>query len=135
MESLTAIKYVTEGLVLLIVLAFILLLAFRPKSASKKALAQKGILSPDNELYLPYKREDRYGLLGAKPQPLSEYARLAVLAVTVVPLKFTGAFLSLLALHLMCRHVPSRLSADEPHSNSVLCEDFAEHELCLNCPS
>ena len=106
MNSLTAIKFVTEGVIVCIVLAFVLLLVLRPKPASKKALAQKGILSPDHELYAPYKREDQYGLLGAEPQPMLEYARLAVLGVTVVPLKFMGAFLSVLTVNLMCRQAP-----------------------------
>ena len=111
MDSLKAIKYVTEGMIVLVVLAFLLLLVLRPKPASKKALGQKGILSPDHELYAPYKRVDQYGLLGAEPQPLLEYARLAVLAVTVVPLKSMGAFLSLLTVNLMCRQGPSLCSA------------------------
>lgn len=103
MVSFTAINYVSGGLVLLIVLAFVLILALKPKPASMKARAQRGILSPDHELYAPYKREDQYGLLGAEPQPLSEYGRLAVLAMTVVPLKFMGAFVSVLTVNVMCR--------------------------------
>ena len=105
MLSLT-IKYVAEIMVLLIAVAFVLLLVLRPKPPSKKALFQEGILSPEDVLYEPYKREDQYGLLGTEPQPLSEYARLAVLAVTVVPLKFMGAFLSVLTVNLMCRRAP-----------------------------
>ncbi len=116
MNSLTAIKYVTEGMIVCIVLAFVLILVLRPKPASKKALAQKGILSPDHELYAAYKREDQYGLLGAEPQPMLEYARLAVLGVTVAPLKFTGAFLSVLTVNLMCRQA---LFSSQP--NDVLC--------------
>ena len=116
MVSLTAIKYVTEGMIVFIVLAFVLLLALRPKPASKKALAQKGILSPDHELYAPYKREDQYGLLGAEPQPMLEYARLAVLAVTVAPLKFTGATLSILTLNLMCRQASFDIEPSSPYA-------------------
>jgi hypothetical protein len=92
-------------MVLLTVVAFVLLLVLRPKPPSKKALSQKGVLSPEHVLYEPFKREDQYGLLGAEPQPLTEYARLAVLAVTVVPLKFMGAFLSVLTVNMMCRRV------------------------------
>ena len=104
MVSPATIKYATEGMILLVLAAFVLLLVLRPKPASKKALKQEGLLNPDHKLYEPYKRVDQYGLLGAEPQPLLEYGRLAVLAVTLVPIKFTGAFLSVLTLNLMCRY-------------------------------
>ena len=103
MMSPATLKYATEGMILLVIAAFVLLLILRPKPASKRALKQQGLLSPDHQLYDSYKRVDQYGLLGAEPQPLLEYGRLAVLAVTVVPIKFMGAFLSVLTLNLMCR--------------------------------
>lgn len=128
MLSLT-IKYVAEIMVLLIALAFVLLLVLRPKPPSKKALSQKGILSPEDVLYEPYKRGDQYGLLGAEPQPLSEYARLAVLAVTVVPLKFMGAFLSVLTVNLMCRRA-SLLSPCSFWPTLPLAEDSKYSSCC-----
>ena len=122
------IQHVAEIMVLLIAVAFILLLVLRPKPPSKKALSQKGVLSPEDILYEPYKREDRYGLLGAEPQPFSEYARLAVLAVTVVPLKFMGAFLSVLTVNLMCRR--ASLSAPCSFWPALPPAELSKHPSC-----
>ena len=53
--------------------------------------------------FAPYIRHDQYGHLGTAPQRPLEYLRLAVLAVTVVPLKIAGALFCLTAFYLVCR--------------------------------
>ncbi len=38
-------------------------------------------------IYDPFRRHDRYGTMGTKRQPWTEYVRLALLGITLVPLK------------------------------------------------
>jgi hypothetical protein len=42
---------------------------------------------PKDSIYDPYRRTDRYGIMGAAPQPWTEYARLILLGITLVPIK------------------------------------------------
>ena len=53
--------------------------------------------------FAPYIRHDQYGHLGLVPQTPLEYLRLALLAVTVVPLKIAGALFCLTTFYLICR--------------------------------
>ena len=53
--------------------------------------------------HLPFARNDRYGDMGTSPQPLAERCRLAVLAVTILPLKVVGAASCIIGFHLVCR--------------------------------
>ena len=63
-------------------------------------------LDTSDPLYDAFRRSDRYGTLGRKPQPVLEYIRLAVLAAVLVPIKFVGALLCVLAFHIICRWAP-----------------------------
>ena len=53
--------------------------------------------------HLPFARNDRYGDMGIKPQPLAEKCRLAVLSVTTLPLKVIGAASCIIGFYLVCR--------------------------------
>ena len=53
--------------------------------------------------HLPFARNDRYGDMGTKPQPLVERCRLAVLTVTILPLKVIGAASCIIGFYLLCR--------------------------------
>lgn len=64
-------------------------------------------LDTSDPLYDAFRRSDHYGTLGRKPQPVLEYIRLAVLAVVLVPIKFVGALLCVLAFHIICRWAPT----------------------------
>ena len=63
-------------------------------------------LDTSDPLYDAFRRSDHYGTLGRKPQPVLEYIRLAVLAAVLVPIKFFGALLCVLAFHIICRWAP-----------------------------
>ena len=45
-----------------------------------------------NPLYDPFRRHDQYGTMGVAPQPWWEILRLAILAVTLLPVKAAGVF-------------------------------------------
>ncbi|BDA43236.1 Lysophosphatidylcholine acyltransferase 1 [Coccomyxa sp. Obi] len=96
-----------------------------------RSKSDSGPLNLQNELYEPFVRHDQYGPLGAKPQPLLEYLRLAVLLVTLAPIKFTSATLCVVAVHLLCRVsviLPKGIQAQVVASlGKVLCR------LCLLC--
>lgn len=47
---------------------------------------------PKDPLYDPYRRTDRYGIMGKAPQPWTEYARLFLLGITLVPIKAVVCF-------------------------------------------
>lgn len=47
---------------------------------------------PQGHIYDPYRRTDRYGLMGAARQPWTEYLRLFLLGITLVPLKGVVCF-------------------------------------------
>lgn len=100
---MSAIGYIIEAFMVLVLIVFALLVLFRPKPALPQKKSDTGPLDFNNELYEPFQRHDQYGALGAKPQPMLEYLRLAVLLVTIAPFKFMSAFICVLSVHLMCR--------------------------------
>ena len=53
--------------------------------------------------HLPFQRNDRYGDMGKKPQPLTERCRLAFLSVTLLPLKVICAGCCIISFYLVCR--------------------------------
>ncbi len=93
---------------LLVGLVFLALLKYRPRPARPQPKEREGVLHPDDPLYDSFRRHDQYGKLGADPQPLLEYLRLAFLLTTVVPLRFIAAFSCVFGVHVMCRHAPPR---------------------------
>lgn len=101
--SMSTIVYALEAVMILVLIVFVLLLSFRPKPARIPSKSSSGVLNTDHDLYEPFKRHDQYGDLGAKPQPMLEYLRLAVLTVFLTPLRFYGAFMCVLSVHIMCR--------------------------------
>lgn len=102
---IAAIGYILEAFMVLVFTVFLLLLLFRPKPAIVRSKSDTGPLNLQNELYEPFVRHDQYGPLGAKPQPLLEYLRLAVLLVTIAPIKFASATLCVVGVHLSCRYL------------------------------
>lgn len=56
-----------------------------------------------NPVYAPYQRIDAYGTMGLRPQPLLERARLALAAVTLVPMRFFSAFACIVIYYCICR--------------------------------
>ena len=94
------------GYMLYVLVAFVALLRFRPRPARPQPKGVTGVLSTDDELYDAFRRHDQYGLLGAQPQPLREYLRLAILLTTLAPLKAFIAFSCVFAVHLQCRCPP-----------------------------
>ncbi len=102
---ISAIGYVIEAFMILVFTVFLLLLFFRPKPATVRSKSDTGPLNLQNELYEPFVRHDQYGPLGANPQPLLEYLRLAVLLVTIAPIKFASATLCVVGVHLLCRYL------------------------------
>ena len=53
--------------------------------------------------HAPFTRDDRYGDMGTKPQPLAERCRLALLTVTILPLKVVAAASCIISFYLVCR--------------------------------
>ena len=53
--------------------------------------------------HLPFQRTDQYGDMGQKPQPLFETFRLALLSVTVLPVKMLCAASCIGSFYLVCR--------------------------------
>jgi len=53
--------------------------------------------------HLPFQRNDQYGHMGKKPQPLAERLRLALLSVTVLPIKILCAASCISGFYLVCR--------------------------------
>lgn len=51
----------------------------------------------------PFRRHDQYGLEGAAPQSVLEYLRLAIAAVTILPLKLVGCLALLIGCYSMCK--------------------------------
>lgn len=91
---------------LYVLVALLALLKFRPRPARPQPKGVTGVLSTDDKLYDSFRRHDQYGLLGAQPQPLLEYLRLAVFLTTLAPLKFIIALSCIVAVHLQCRCAP-----------------------------
>ncbi|TVU21218.1 hypothetical protein EJB05_30843 [Eragrostis curvula] len=56
-----------------------------------------------DDMFAPYARRDAYGPMGRGPLPAAEAARLALIAVVLVPLRFVAGMLVLLAYYLVCR--------------------------------
>lgn len=59
----------------------------------------------NDRLYDPFVRDDQYGTLGRKPQSLLEYARLVIMAFTLVPMKFLGCLACVAYVWTLCRCV------------------------------
>lgn len=74
-----------------------------PAGATNGAAAPPDRPWEADPLYQPFKRTDFYGELGLRPLSVLEKARLAVLAVLVVPVKLLGALACLVAYYLICR--------------------------------
>ena len=53
--------------------------------------------------HLPFQRNDQYGDMGQKPQPLLERTRLALLSISVLPVKVLCAASCILGFYLVCR--------------------------------
>ena len=53
--------------------------------------------------HLPFQRNDQYGKMGQKPQPLLERLRLACLSVSVLPVKVLCAAFCISSFYLVCR--------------------------------
>ena len=103
---MSSVLYALEAYMLLVGLVFLALLRFRPRPARPQPKERKGVLHPDDPLYDSFRRHDQYGKLGADPQPLLEYLRLAFLLTTLAPLRFIGAFSCVFGVHVMCRRAP-----------------------------
>ncbi len=50
-----------------------------------------------------FKRHDRYGTMGVAPQSVLEYLRLALLAITVLPLKCIGVAVCVVSFYIVCK--------------------------------
>lgn len=62
-----------------------------------------GVLDLHDPLYEAFSRDDQYGDLGKKEQPLAEKIRLVVLGLTLVPLRVLGCAYFVFAFYLTCR--------------------------------
>lgn len=61
------------------------------------------IMCQHSPKHLPFQRNDQYGDMGQKPQPLVERCRLALLSVTVLPIKVLCAASCISGYYLICR--------------------------------
>ena len=68
--------------------------------ASQEAAEQR---SEDDPAFDPFRRHDQYGLEGGQRQSAWEYLRLALMALTVLPLKILGCIACLLGCYLVCK--------------------------------
>ena len=64
-----------------------------------------GVLDTDDPLYDAFRRYDQYGILGWETQPWAERARLFLMAISLVPLKFLGCVYFVGCFYLICRYV------------------------------
>ncbi len=69
-------------------------------SAAQQPAEQR---SEDDPAFDPFRRHDQYGLEGATHQPVWEYLRLAVMALSVLPLKVLGCIACLIGCYLVCK--------------------------------
>ena len=69
-------------------------------SAEQPTNGKRQPYEPKDPIYDPYRRTDRYGIMGKAPQPWTEYARLILLGVTLVPIKAVVCFGELFTLLL-----------------------------------
>eukprot|EP00884_Botryococcus_braunii_P016948 jgi/Botrbrau1/3937/Bobra.0365s0012.1 len=65
-----------------------------------------GPLNVEDPLYDAFRRHDRYGALGARPQPFLEYVRLAICALIFLPAKFVGALTCVIAVWAIMKVAP-----------------------------
>ena len=114
------------GYMLFVLIVLLALLRLRPRPARPQPKDATGVLSTDDELYDAFRRRDQYGLLGAQPQPLLEYLRLAVLLTTLAPLKLLCTFSCVFAVHLMCRCASAPLGCAMHTSCSAPCVPIAK---------
>jgi hypothetical protein len=68
-------------------------------SAAQPTNGRRQPYEPKDSLYDPYRRTDRYGIMGQAPQPWTEYVRLILLGITLVPIKAVVCFGELLHGH------------------------------------
>ena len=61
-------------------------------SAEQPTNGRRQPYEPKDPIYDPYRRTDRYGIMGKAPQPWAEYARLILLGITLVPIKAVVCF-------------------------------------------
>lgn len=59
--------------------------------------------SEEDPAFDPFRRHDQYGLEGATKQSVLEYLRLAVMALTILPLKILGCVACLIGCYLVCK--------------------------------
>lgn len=59
--------------------------------------------SEEDPAFDPFRRHDQYGLEGATKQSVLEYLRLAVMALTILPLKILGCIACLIGCYLVCK--------------------------------
>ena len=121
---------------LLLALAFWALLKLKPRPARPQPKDREGVLHPDDPLYDSFRRHDQYGKLGADPQPMLEYLRLAFLLTTLAPLKFIGAFSTIFGVHVLCRHelaVPLQPSFPDMHHCKELHDAPDASAHCSGC--
>ena len=59
----------------------------------------------DDPLYdeRPFRRDDQYGTMGLAPQKPAEYLRLAIVCLTILPLKVLGCSVCIVSCFLACR--------------------------------
>ena len=57
----------------------------------------------DDPAFDAFRRHDQYGLEGSRRQSVLEYFRLAVMALTILPIKIVGCIACLIGCYLACR--------------------------------
>lgn len=57
----------------------------------------------DDTAFDPFRRHDQYGQEGTAPQAVVECIRLAIAAVTILPLKLLGCLTCLIGCYFMCK--------------------------------
>jgi hypothetical protein len=85
--------------------------------------SRMGPLNVEDPLYDAFRRHDRYGALGAKPQPFLEYVRLAICALLLLPAKFIGALSCVVAVWAIIKYVspPAKTACVCMHAHSHTC--------------
>jgi lysophosphatidylcholine acyltransferase/lyso-PAF acetyltransferase len=72
--------------------------------ASASASSVNGIEAMHTDArFLPFTRRDQYGHMGLKPQPLHERVKLAIMSVTLMPLKLAISLSIVLICFLTCK--------------------------------
>jgi hypothetical protein len=89
-------------------------------SAEQPTNGRRQPYEPKDPIYDPYRRTDRYGIMGMAPQPWTEYARLILLGITLVPIKAVVCFGEL--VHSFTYFIPpSGCWGEFSHKISVAC--------------